>query len=224
MCPGHDRAGERVWRHLDTCQYQTFLHARVPRVACPTHGVRHVRVAWMSRGSEPLYAADGALGHRPDPAGQHRDRRVPDRPDHVGRSPRRDGARPRSGARPQTGPAHPRHRRRRESPSAGAIPITRSCAISRRRPPSSSPRTGRSRVSASSTTSSRRSSQDDLAVGRGCAPVREASHHERRRGGPQQQDHAHQAEGRWLPQRAAPHDGPPMRHGEHEARRWPTRR
>jgi transposase len=35
---------ERVWRHLDTCQYQTFLHARVPRVDCPTHGVRQVRV------------------------------------------------------------------------------------------------------------------------------------------------------------------------------------
>jgi transposase len=35
-----------VWRHLDTCQYQTFLHARVPRVACPTHGVRQVAVPW----------------------------------------------------------------------------------------------------------------------------------------------------------------------------------
>ena len=35
-----------AWRHLDTCQYQTFLHARVPRVQCPTHGVRQVRVPW----------------------------------------------------------------------------------------------------------------------------------------------------------------------------------
>jgi transposase len=42
----HDHADERVWRHLDTCQYQTFLHARVPRVDCPTHGVRQVRVPW----------------------------------------------------------------------------------------------------------------------------------------------------------------------------------
>lgn len=41
-----DHAEERVWRHLDTCQYQTFLHARVPRVDCPTHGVRQVRVPW----------------------------------------------------------------------------------------------------------------------------------------------------------------------------------
>jgi transposase len=41
-----DHADERVWRHLDTCQYQTFLHARVPRVDCPTHGVRQVRAPW----------------------------------------------------------------------------------------------------------------------------------------------------------------------------------
>lgn len=41
-----DHAEERVWRHLDTCQYQTFLHARMPRVECPTHGVRQVRVPW----------------------------------------------------------------------------------------------------------------------------------------------------------------------------------
>jgi len=44
--PCHDHADERMWRHLDTCQYQTFLHARVPRVDCPTHGVRQVRVPW----------------------------------------------------------------------------------------------------------------------------------------------------------------------------------
>jgi len=46
MLACHDHADERVWRHLDTCQYQTFLHARVPRVACPTHGVRQVAVPW----------------------------------------------------------------------------------------------------------------------------------------------------------------------------------
>ncbi len=33
--PCHDHAEERVWRHLDTCQYQTFLHARVPRRRLP---------------------------------------------------------------------------------------------------------------------------------------------------------------------------------------------
>lgn len=42
----YDHAEERVWRHLDTCQYQTRLHARVPRVSCPEHGVKQVRVPW----------------------------------------------------------------------------------------------------------------------------------------------------------------------------------
>lgn len=27
-------------------EYQTFLHARVPRVECATHGVRQVRAPW----------------------------------------------------------------------------------------------------------------------------------------------------------------------------------
>ncbi|MGB5920827.1 MAG: ISL3 family transposase [Syntrophobacteria bacterium] len=42
----HDHAEERVWRHLDSCQFQTFLHARPPRVVCPEHGVRQVQLPW----------------------------------------------------------------------------------------------------------------------------------------------------------------------------------
>ena len=41
-----DHADERTWRHLDTCQFETHLHARIPRVQCPTHGVKQVRVPW----------------------------------------------------------------------------------------------------------------------------------------------------------------------------------
>jgi transposase len=41
-----DHAEERAWRHLDSCQFRTFLHARVPRVDCPEHGVLQVRVPW----------------------------------------------------------------------------------------------------------------------------------------------------------------------------------
>lgn len=44
--PLYDHADERVWRHLDSCQFQTYLHARPPRVQCPTHGVRQVRLPW----------------------------------------------------------------------------------------------------------------------------------------------------------------------------------
>jgi len=42
----HDHAAERVWRHLDSCQFQTLLHGEPPRVKCPEHGVRQVRLPW----------------------------------------------------------------------------------------------------------------------------------------------------------------------------------
>jgi transposase len=42
----HDHAAERVWRHLDSCQFQTFLHAEPPRVKCAEHGVKQVRLPW----------------------------------------------------------------------------------------------------------------------------------------------------------------------------------
>ena len=50
-CPIYDHR-EREWRHLDTCQLQTRLHARVPRIDCPTHGVVQSAVPWASPGSK----------------------------------------------------------------------------------------------------------------------------------------------------------------------------
>lgn len=47
----YDHAAERVWRHLDSCQFLTFLHACTPRVSCPEHGVRQVRLPWAEVGS-----------------------------------------------------------------------------------------------------------------------------------------------------------------------------
>jgi transposase len=41
-----DHAEERSWRHLDSCGFTTWLHARAPRVSCPEHGVRQVRLPW----------------------------------------------------------------------------------------------------------------------------------------------------------------------------------
>jgi transposase len=46
----YDHSEERCWRHLDTCQFKTYLRARVPRVNCPEHGVRQVEAPW----AEPL--------------------------------------------------------------------------------------------------------------------------------------------------------------------------
>ena len=44
--PCRDHAEERAWRHLDTCQFQTHLYARIPRVECPEHGVLQVAIPW----------------------------------------------------------------------------------------------------------------------------------------------------------------------------------
>lgn len=48
--PIHDHQ-ERTWRHLDTCQFKTFIHARVPRLSCPAHGIRQLTVPWAEPGS-----------------------------------------------------------------------------------------------------------------------------------------------------------------------------
>lgn len=57
-CPEGDEAGcavhdtsEKTWRHLDFFQHRAFLHARVPRVTCATHGVRLAEVPWARPGS-----------------------------------------------------------------------------------------------------------------------------------------------------------------------------
>jgi transposase len=47
----YDHSEERIWRHLDTCQYGTYIHARMPRVKCVDHGVRQVPVPWAEAGS-----------------------------------------------------------------------------------------------------------------------------------------------------------------------------
>ena len=41
-----DHAEQRAWRHLDSCGFLTWLHARPPRVCCPAHGVRQVLLPW----------------------------------------------------------------------------------------------------------------------------------------------------------------------------------
>ncbi len=49
-CEGYD-AHRRCWRHLDTCQFQTFLTADVPRVQCAEHGVSEAATPWTEPGS-----------------------------------------------------------------------------------------------------------------------------------------------------------------------------
>jgi transposase len=45
-CKVHDRRKERVWRHLDTCQMKTFIHCHIPRITCPCHGVKTIKIDW----------------------------------------------------------------------------------------------------------------------------------------------------------------------------------
>jgi transposase len=49
-CPVHDTES-KTWRHLDFFQHQAYLHARVPRATCPSHGTRQVALPWARPGS-----------------------------------------------------------------------------------------------------------------------------------------------------------------------------
>jgi transposase len=49
--PGYDQKPRR-WRHLDTCQFTTWIEAEVPRIECPTHGVKQLPIPWAEPGSQ----------------------------------------------------------------------------------------------------------------------------------------------------------------------------
>jgi transposase len=46
QCSVHDHQRIRVWRHLDTCQYETYLKAAIPRVKCGTCGIIKASIPW----------------------------------------------------------------------------------------------------------------------------------------------------------------------------------
>ena len=50
-CSLYDHQRERQWRHLDTCQYRTILHAEPPRVDCGEHGARAAKLPWAEPNS-----------------------------------------------------------------------------------------------------------------------------------------------------------------------------
>lgn len=49
-CSAHDFS-ERTWRHLNFFQHHCYIHASVPRVKCPKHGVKQTQVPWARPGS-----------------------------------------------------------------------------------------------------------------------------------------------------------------------------
>jgi len=50
-CRIYDHREERQWRHLDTMQFQTIVHCRIPRVNCPEHGTKSMEVGWAEKHS-----------------------------------------------------------------------------------------------------------------------------------------------------------------------------
>ena len=52
----YDHARERVYRHSNTCQMETYIHVRPPRVNCPWHGVKHIDSQFGENGSEMTFA------------------------------------------------------------------------------------------------------------------------------------------------------------------------
>jgi len=51
LCPVYDHSNIRTWRHLDTCDHYTYLHAELPRVDCPQHGVCVIEPDWSRANS-----------------------------------------------------------------------------------------------------------------------------------------------------------------------------
>src|SRR5712692_2729661 len=47
----YDHREQRTWRHLDSCQFKTYLLACIPRVECREHGVQTARVCWCEPNS-----------------------------------------------------------------------------------------------------------------------------------------------------------------------------
>ena len=50
--PVDDHTPAPAWRHLDPCERQTYVHARLPRTACRVDGVKQLRAPWAEARSE----------------------------------------------------------------------------------------------------------------------------------------------------------------------------
>ena len=50
-CSVYDHSPERSWRHLDTCQLETILYAKLPRINCKEHGILQAKCDWADNNS-----------------------------------------------------------------------------------------------------------------------------------------------------------------------------
>lgn len=61
LCKVYDYAPERLWRHLDTMQYQTFISCRLPRIKTKLGGVKTVNPSWASGYERHTYLFEHAV-------------------------------------------------------------------------------------------------------------------------------------------------------------------
>ncbi len=57
----YDHSPERVYRHLNTCQMETYIHVRPPRVNCPKHGIKQIDSEVGENGSDMTYAFESLV-------------------------------------------------------------------------------------------------------------------------------------------------------------------
>ena len=50
-CIIYDHQPSRIWRHLDTMQFRTYIHSSVPRVKCIEHGIHTMQAPWANKHS-----------------------------------------------------------------------------------------------------------------------------------------------------------------------------
>jgi transposase len=48
-CNVYDIRDERNWRHLDTMQFKTILHCKIPRINCSEHGIKTIKTDWAEK-------------------------------------------------------------------------------------------------------------------------------------------------------------------------------
>ena len=48
LCKAHDYK-KMTWRHLNFFQHHCYITAPVPRVRCPEHGVKRIKVPWARK-------------------------------------------------------------------------------------------------------------------------------------------------------------------------------
>lgn len=57
----YDHSPERVFQHLNTCEYQTFVHIRLPRVKCDKHGVKQIHSELGGKNSHLTFSMEKHL-------------------------------------------------------------------------------------------------------------------------------------------------------------------